>query len=335
MTTQHKSQSLLVKGARKPQEGFLIPVNDLGFEQNMLRFPDHAAATEVVGEQTGLNFDAQNPERIVLERQLHEAQTKADELKAKRDAQNQVVKDTPEYFDSSVDDEGNTAEEVPFGEWKAFHRFSYKLLSTGFGLMCVVSGVNVYSNIMASEEVVFLDQPWLAALISVLAPCAGLAIKFISHFFDTHKAKKQYAGVVFALTALSLLIWMILFSVQFNGVSSGFDIEAALDGAGGKGSPWLVFFQLFSEVATSAALFLAMQNIEILYTPELKRNNPEYPREVSLLNGLDKQFEAALQERDDIHKRFTVLDSQRQSSINAAIASFNAMRSRINANSNY
>lgn len=335
MTSKSKSHSLLVKGASKPQEGFYIPANDLSFEQNMLRFPDKAASPEIISDHTAYRFDAENPQRVVMERQFEEAQARTDELKADLDKQKQVEKDTPERICSAIDDNGETALKIPFKEWEGFDRFSFGLLIGGFLLISFVAGVNVFVTIMASQEPVFINAPWLAALISILPVCGGIAVKFTSHLFTAHSAKKRYAYGVFLLTTISLFIWLMLFSLQFDAFGSDFDIHDLLDESGGKGSKWLVFFQIFSEVLTGASLFLGAQNIALRYTREVDRVNPQYAREAARTKALTEEYEAALKARDDIHKNLVALNALRQLAIKEALAAFNAASSRIHSNTHY
>lgn len=79
-----------------------------------------------------------------------------------------------------------------------------------------MGAANIYANLMAAGEPVFLEQPWLAVCLSALVPCGSTALKFISHFFDHAYTKKRYALGVYVLTILAIAGWSVTFSLNFN-----------------------------------------------------------------------------------------------------------------------
>lgn len=193
-----------------------------------------------------------------------------------------------------------------------------------------ISFANVLANLKASGEVVFIEQPILAVYIALLSPAGSIAMKFIGDIFKTDRAKKRYATWVYTITATVFVLWIVAFSQQFHGVSSGVDLDAIVDGDGGKGSQ-LVLLQLLSEVLVAASLALAAQTILSKYYAPTQKRNPAY---IALEQRRDEHLaahEKLRDERNQTHARLVELRAARQAFVNDYLADYAALLARYQA----
>ena len=178
-----------------------------------------------------------------------------------------------------------------------------------------MGAANVYANLMASGEPVFIEQPWLAVFLSGLVPAGATALKFISGFFDYARTKKRYALSIYVVTALVLLIWSVSFSLNFTGVTGGMDWDAFGQDDGGKG-PFLVWIQIVAEILVAAALFLAAEDIYLKYAPDSYIENLDYLNSAKALKAHSAEHDALRDTRNANHARIAQLTAARQAFIN-------------------
>lgn len=190
-----------------------------------------------------------------------------------------------------------------------------------------ISFANVLANLKASGEIVFIDQPILAVFIALLAPAGSISMKFIGDIFISDSAKKCYASWLYLLTAIVFVLWIVAFSQQFHGVSSGVDLDALINGDSGKGSQ-LVLLQLLAEVLVAASLALAAQTILAKYYAPNRKKNPVY---IALEQRRDEHLSSHTKlrdERNDTHARLVELRAARTAFINEYLAGYAASLAR-------
>jgi len=95
-------------------------------------------------------------------------------------------KATPHSIKASVQNanKDNDQNVTRFKDWDVSDQFAlFYLLSAIIGVF-IMGASNVYANLLASGQSVFIDNHWLAISLSMLMPCASLSLKFTHHIFD-------------------------------------------------------------------------------------------------------------------------------------------------------
>ena len=216
-----------------------------------------------------------------------------------------------------------------FLQMKTYDQISLTLLVPTLITTLIMGAANVYSNLMASGEPVFLEQPALAVFLSMLMPAGSTALKFISNFFDYQSTKKRYALFIYSLTAFALLAWSVLFAMNFTGVAGGIDWETLGESDSGTGS-FLVWIQLVAEILVAAALFLAAEEIYLKYVPNDYTENPDYTNAKKALDAHIISHEKLRDARGKNIADIAVLNAARKAFINERMADYMALRARFN-----
>ncbi|MEO0423893.1 MAG: hypothetical protein AAF184_16255 [Pseudomonadota bacterium] len=216
---------------------------------------------------------------------------------------------------------------IPYTRWALRDQISFIMISIGLVLALGMGGANVYANLMASGQPVFIEQPILAVFLSGLLPAGSTALKFISGFFEYSRTKKRYALIVYILTAIVLLAWCIAFSLNFTGVAGGFDWDT-VGKSDGKG-PVLVGLQLSAELLVAAALFLAAEDISLRYAPHSFVASPEYLNASRALAAHEKTHKVLADRRSALVGQLRALDAAREAVINQHLTAYIALRSRV------
>ncbi|MEM9388081.1 MAG: hypothetical protein AAGA68_23700 [Pseudomonadota bacterium] len=216
---------------------------------------------------------------------------------------------------------------VRFRKWRFQDQISFCLILPGLAAALGMGAVNVYANLMASGQPVFIEQPWLAAFLSGLLPAGSTALKFVSGFFEYSRTKKRYALVVYILTGVALLAWCITFAMNFSGVSGGIDWDT-LGKSNGKGS-LLVGLQLTAELLAATALFLAAEDIALRYAPDSYVESPDFINATRVLRAHRTGHEALAARRSDLQGRLKAEEAKRDAAINDRVAAFLSYRARM------
>ena len=301
--TSHQKLMEAVQKAAPPQSKTSTPE----YMRRLAYIPDRALASRLVIEQAELEFDTDQGKDIpCLESELKECDTMhAASRKTLQTLESQLAGTNALIRSPTCE------ARITFLHKDRSDQISLVLLSACLVLMLVMGSANTYSNIMASGEIVYLEQPWLAWCIAALVPAASTVFKYVSHFFDYEKTKKRYAVVVYVLTIISVCAWAVLFAHTFNGVASTLDWNTFSSSDGGKGSA-MVILQMASEVLIAAALFLAIEGINIKYNPNVLKNNPDYAEITKALNKHKADHDQISQKRNAAHTELTRLKNERQ-----------------------
>jgi len=274
------------KGARAQ-----TPDEQDSYFKNLLFHEDTNEAIERARKKATLDYDSEN---------ISEIETLRSEIKEKSSRLKKYQKLEATLYTKLI----STDQEVrlPPGQGKKLKdeeelRMSGKdkitvALTTIAAILTLFMGAsNIYSNLMASGTIVFLEKQYLAIFISALLPTGSIALKYASNFMRLDSSRRRYAQCVYTCTILSLLAWTILFSMNFSGVSGGLDIDALLDDSGSENL--LVWIQIMAELLVGSALFLVIEDIMLKYNPEVVDVNPKYTQ-------LQKKYASLKQENIDL-----------------------------------
>ncbi|ODS23043.1 hypothetical protein AB835_10855 [Candidatus Endobugula sertula] len=316
-----KNKALMLVTSQKPQkpdqEVVSKPNDNTAFIRKLLRHEDKEQVSELIANQAALEFDRENPERdkLTLEQAEINARHKLSDKKLME--LEGAVNATPRHIKCVAEDENGDIKNRFFTQWKKQDQWVAAVLLAALVTAFALASGNVYVTLMASGEAVFLNQPKLAFLISLLAPTGSLAFKFVGHAFENYKHIKWYCNTIYGLTSVSFLMWVALFSASYSSVTSGIDWGALGQSSSALGS-WLVFTQLMTEILVGAALSLALGNIALKYSSDLYRENHAFVNAVSARDSHLKH-----------HTALTQLEAERQAAINHSLAEYFSRSSRI------
>lgn len=332
---QTTTDKLMAVSGGKPPRIHTAPSSSSDFIKKMLFHPDPKQAAIMVRDHAQALFmqgeGAELEQLSILKKEIDE-QLKTSS-KSLTDLQNAQVK-TPRYIKvreltASKSDNSDTKSNGFLG-WELPDQLTGGFLFISLCVVMVMSGANIYSNLMASGEPVFLDQPWLAICIAALAPCASASFKMMSSFFEYQSTKKKYALGVHILTLLITTAWTVSFALNFTGVGGGLDLDAMLDGDGGKGAV-LVWLQLACEILVAASLFLALGEIAVKYSPFILTENPDHINISKSLKSHKDDHEKLSEKSAALGKDIARLEAGKDIFINEHIADLNALVSRFNS----
>ncbi len=213
--------------------------------------------------------------------------------------------------------------------WKDWRRKDQILLCVLLFCLIIAAGLgmgNVYANLIASGNAVFIEKPWIAVMISALMPIASVSVKFVTNFLTYDTSRKLYAKCIYAATGIAFLFWGSLFGLTHSGVTSGIDWDS-LGETADYGSAF-VSSQLLVELLAASALFLAAEDIYMRYSPDVYMDNLEYLEIEKALKEQRAIHETLHQKRGELHGRLIELEAQREAFINEKVVEFISLRAR-------
>lgn len=296
--------------------------------RNMLYHSDEKTATSMVTSYAAHSFDKSDDGKSLnikeqfmrdLEAQLAQDEAVLQKLYDKRKGLKRHIK-SPLNADKSF---------TPFSKWSFYNQFMFSGLLLLIPTSMYVGAANVYSNLMASGEPVFLESPHLAIAISLVVPTGAAALKFVTNLFENQSTKKRYSLAVSGAMALSFVAWSIVFAMNFTGISGGFDFDSLGESDGGKGM-WLVWLQLISEILISASLVISAEDIYQTYNPTGETENPDYKQCEKSVKATEQSLKTLKEKRANLHGEISQLKHARECFINERQSQFAAMRARVN-----
>lgn len=221
---------------------------------------------------------------------------------------------------------GKNVEDI---KWKNWRRKDQVLLSLLIFCLIIAAGLgmgNVYANLVASGNAVFIENPWIALMISTLMPIASISVKFVTNFLIYDTSRKLYAKCIYATTGIAFLFWSGLFGLTHSGVSSGINWDSLTETTD-LGFTF-VFSQLLVEMLAASALFLAAEDIYMRYSPDVYVDNLEFLELEKSVKEQRAAHEALREKRGQLHGRLVELEAQREAFINEKVVEFISLRAR-------
>lgn len=299
------------------------------FMGNMLGHPDIKEATQIVAEQAEYEFDAAHGGEVEqLNRVLPNIDAEYKTSNVAVMALKKTLEQTAPYVKSAADEDGQL-QKTAFKDWGLKDKIL--LFVTGLALIgaMVMGTANIYANLLASGVTIFLTKPYLAVVIALLLPIASIAIKNITHYIHNPLFKRRYGLGIYAVTLVLLLVWGVLFAMNYTGVTGGFDPAALLDDSGSTDTgAALVWAQLMLELLMGSALFLTIEEIAGHYAPESFMPNMAYFEAEKAHQTAQKKHEKIEENYAGKHGRLVQLAAEQQKYINEKTAEYIGMRSR-------
>jgi hypothetical protein len=238
--------------------------------------PDQGEAL-ITGQCNAL-FDAHNESSASLQSALLQAEhDKAFADNRQQDIE-EKLKQTPVRLIAPPDDDQTSLTEPSDSHRGLRLKDQYQLWLYGVLtlLLMYVSFQNVYAILLATGEVVFIEDKYKAMAIAALAPAVSTAIKNLPNFFYSVGHKHACERAIYGVTALSAILWIGLFAYSFEGVSGGMPDLSDLSLEGDTVAHWQTFSQLWVEVMCAASLFIRFNSLLDRLQPEQHRKNPDY-----------------------------------------------------------
>ena len=298
----------------------------------LLSYADMAAAKKLLTQQTELNWDhVYGAEVETLELDIKAMEASYEKSTSILLALEDKKRNTKPYIKAAAVEGEASDQRRSFSSWRLKDKI-VAVSSLSAAVMVLGTGsANVYSNIMSSGNVIFLEQPSLALLLSILLPAGAVAIKFVVDYFESDRSRRLYILFMYGLTVLMLLLWTVLFALSFHGVSGGLDLDAL-----GETDHFATAFtgvQLLAEMLVGSTLFQVASDTHARYAPESYVRNPEYLEIQQALTMHGPDHEALRQERNATRSRLVALQAARQSYVNSHVIEFTSMHSRLKATS--
>lgn len=210
-----------------------------------------------------------------------------------------------------------------FKDWQFKHQLNY-VIAYGLGFtVLTASGFTVFTNLMATAEPVFTENPVIPAIMSILLPACSFPIKHFYSLLPSGKAKQRYAMGVYATSAVLLALWAALFAMSFSGLTEGFSLDM-LDVSEGHSflDKLYVFVHMSAEIAAGSALMIMGESVSLLYCPNMYRESLEFIEIEKAVKQQKESHEPISKQYDESLAEYTELKASRACAIHEATAKF-------------
>lgn len=156
-------------------------------------------------------------------------------------------------------------QERPFRDWVLRDRIECLVLTAALVIALGASLITTQANLMASGLPIFLEQLWLSWVMGLMPAMGAIALKVVVLKPTQNAARYVLTLGLFSATVLTLLLWVLLFALQYHGVSGSFDPFAE---SSGTQEIALVAVQVLAEMLIGATLALRVTEILRRYAPD-------------------------------------------------------------------
>ena len=223
-----------------------------------------------------------------------------------------------------TDGPGDPDREIPPNRWQLRDKVGAGLITLTVLALIIASFFGFHATFAAAQLPIFDDFPHLPFLLAVLAPAAGLAIKFAATVFDDPANRKRYRQVLAFGGIASFLIYVPMLSALFEGLSGVWDPFAEPNHLLGWG---FNVTHIVAEALITAALYDQLTAIMNKYAPSTLIDNPARPPLERQKADLLEAIEALVKRLGRIEGRLAQLDGVRDS---AQVLVEAAIRQRMN-----
>ncbi|NHK29402.1 hypothetical protein FF098_015915 [Parvularcula flava] len=230
---------------------------------------------------------------------------------------------SPEVADGSDTD-------TAFKNWSIFDRIIVLVALVASIILLALGSTNVATVILASGIPVFVDQPILAWLLAGLVPAAAIALKSAYHLFDLDGSRRVFSLATFGIAGVMVLIWIVLFSLSFEGATPDIDYSnfAADNGTHDNGITALRnIVQILAEVLIGAALFLVIDKIIASYRSNYRTPKEEYLEAEQAVVLWEARLSAARSVANGKKGEFSRLKASRAEYVGEALADWLSQQS--------
>jgi len=297
--------------------------------------PDVAAGAEYLKRLAESAFMSKHgTEKIQIEadeaRATYELEVGIQALDAARKAE----RETPEWVQSgkaNQDRSDGSKEEIPISDWQYRHKVEGVVLVGLLMIAMTASFVTAYGNLIGTGLPVFLETPLLAAVMSMMAPMAGISVKLFNSYFRTEKGRRKFTLTLNSSTIVLVFVWISLFAEQFHGLSTSVVAGGLFDDP----TFWdeikdtlFVAITLLCEISIGAVIANRLDRIAITYAPDFWSRNPESETLQEHVKTLVKEVNVLNQKFGEASGQLAELEAAQKLSIEIALLVYDARRSR-------
>ena len=302
---------------------------DLNFTRQLR---NHSEGKQAVDTHAQNKWDAQHGhEYSRAKKEEEQAQSDLDECDRQLRRAQKVLEGTDRYASKSkITEQENSSEgDVSFSEWSVFDRITLLVALCSSGVLLALGATNVATVILASGIPVFLDQPILAWLLAGLVPAAAIALKSGSNLLQLDKSRRNFSVAIFALACITAVIWVVLFSVSFEGATPDINLDALFEesDSGHDLTALRNTVQILAEVLIGAALFLVVDKIIASYRVGYRQANEAYPEAEKDVHLWEARVAAAREVFNEAHGKVSRLSAARSAYVSEALADWLSQQS--------
>lgn len=235
--------------------------------------------------------------------------------------------DVPAFIEGKEPSDNDAVGVIGFSRFLPIDRWRLMLFGgISIGAL-VLSLVNTYVALRSSYIPAIESSPWKGWLIAGIAPAISCSLKLLVGIFGRPKFNEFARKTLYVSTAFLGMLWLYLFSAQFDGFSAGDDWSTPVSSVLGLSFTHL---QLLVEVCCGSSMMVACQSILDRYQsfppiPNLAKGlTSEYARQLQL--ACDKALKDFEQKDNALKQR----QSARQSFISEQVNSFQIALARHN-----
>lgn len=323
MTDQHKNPGR--------DDGSGLRLNPVKHDANFARQNKHQPdAEQFVKDYAGktwmsINGDILRMAQLLMAQAkaaLEEAQERLKKGKAKRDGLDE--RENMARFRDGANDVPEGAD-VPFKDWNDYDRFIASLCGITTIVLLGLGAVNVVVTILGSGIPIFIEQPYLAVMLGALVPAASMAIKSGYHLFEYDTSRRLYAQGMSVLSAALILIWIVLFTLSFEGASAEIDWSTLANGETESSGHGVInrlrnIVQITGEIVIGASLFLIIDRKQASYSSSYSRKNPDWVMADDRVKELEAPIAGLTQAANQQEARVTRMEAARDTYVSEAIS---------------
>lgn len=296
------------------------------FLRAMQSHPNIKEATKNVEEHAGQSFDrAYAPEQERLRRECEVGDEQAKAIQEELRALQQQKRATKPHHTLAPERGTDNKQRRSFAQWNLKDRLTLCTVLFFMALVLCAGAGNVFSAIMASAIPIFLENPFLAVLLSCLLPAGSVALHCFAELLESDRARMRYTKLISALTSVCLVIWAVTFGFNFQ-ITDALALET-FSAPAAHTAVGFTITQLLAEMLSGTALGLIAAHLHGRYSTDRTILNPE----AETLDQCIAQALARLQALDAYHKaggRLVQLKSMRALFVTEQVAHFVAIRRR-------
>lgn len=297
------------------------------FSRPQLTNSDVKDAVRRVEEHAGQDFDRVNgPEMEALQGECKRRDERAEANQAELRALEEQRRATQPYLIRPACQGIGGTQHASFGQWTVHDRFIFSASLVLMAVVLVAGSCNVYAAIQAAAMPVFLEQPFLAVLLSCVLPAGSFALHAVAEFLSSDRARAQYERAIAALTVGLLLVWAVTFGLNFQLSGTTLDLTS-LGESTNQTAVVFTIVQLLAEMCSGTTLALIAIHIHRRYSKEITIDNPEAVELDQRIAQVRARAEPA-HERQRLWGRLIQLRAMRALHISEQAALFHAMRRR-------
>ena len=304
-----------IRAACLPFLRMLVPHKDLKEAKALVK--DKAGAEwqgEFGAERTALDLDAKE----------HEARC-ARESDAMT-ALEQQERNTKPYVKRAAAQDSTGTQGTLFGQWELKDQITIVFCVIALVLVMGAGMVNIHTNIQASGSPVFLENPWLSVMLSLLLPISASVTKFFVDMIETDRYRRLYIRFMFMFTLLTSIIWTGLFAQVYEGPAAGLDLDSL--GETNSLASWLTGCQLLLEGLVGASLFLMIGKLQSKYAPGTYARNTESLVVNEIIKARTPDYDASRALRNGTRARLVELEALEKAFVTEMGALYLTLRRR-------